>query len=150
MHRHGGIELQVCRHCSGVWLTREQIASRCVKHEALPTGSRRKLATEPKHETTKRVCSQCRVPLKPRIVEAVEIDLCPKCGGLWLDAGEFDAVHRWYMAAGAGSTGDTRANKIRLRDVADGAAHGADAIGGGLGEIVEFLCHCGGALLEGL
>ena len=142
MHRHGGVELQVCRHCNGVWLTREQLASCCVKHETLPSESRSKLDARQRNATSQRTCSQCNVPLKPQIVEAVEIDLCPKCGGLWLDAGEFDAVHQWYMTRNAGSPGAARSGRSRLADVADGIAHAGDPIASGLGEIVEFLCKC--------
>jgi Zn-finger nucleic acid-binding protein len=27
-------------------------------------------------------------------MKQVEIDQCPKCGGMWLDAGEFSRIHQ--------------------------------------------------------
>lgn len=151
VHRHDEIELQVCRHCHGVWLTREQLASRCVRSENLPAEARRKADSKRRETGRPRTCSQCLVPLNPQLVEGVEIDLCPKCGGLWLDAGEFDAVHHWYMMRYAKAASTKRSLRA---DAADGLAHSPDALvetaTSGLREIVEFLCECGGSLLEGL
>src|SRR5688572_29131791 len=144
VHRHAEVEVQVCRHCGGVWLTHEQLASRCVRGENLPAEARRAVESRPRHAAVRRTCSQCLAPLKPQIIEGVEIDLCPKCGGLWLDAGEFDAVHHWYMTRPAKAKD---AAWIKKTDGADGAAHAADAVvetASGLREIVEFLCECGG------
>lgn len=142
VHRHDGVELQVCRHCHGVWLTREQLATCSVKRETVPSKSRSKLDASRSNATAKRVCSQCNVPLKAQIVESVEIDLCSRCGGLWLDAGEFDAVHQWYVTGTAVSPGAARSKKNRLADVADGVSQAGDPIVSGLGEVVEFLCKC--------
>lgn len=41
-----------------------------------------------------RVCPQCTEPLESQRVEGVEIDRCVKCKGVWLDAGEYDAVRK--------------------------------------------------------
>ncbi len=35
------------------------------------------------------VCPRCNVPLEIRIHDAEEYDLCPNCGGMWLDRFEF-------------------------------------------------------------
>ena len=32
-------------------------------------------------------------------MEQVEIDQCPKCGGIWLDAGEFSRIYEEVKAA---------------------------------------------------
>lgn len=152
VHRHAEVEVQVCRHCSGVWLTHDQLASRCVRGENLPAEARRAEAARSRHGALRRICSQCLVPLNSQRIEGVEIDLCPKCGGLWLDAGEFDAIHHWYMTRPAKPEGAAR--KKERADLADGGLHAADAVvesaTSGLGEIIEFLCECGGSLLEGL
>ncbi|AET33483.1 zf-TFIIB domain-containing protein [Pyrobaculum ferrireducens] len=34
----------------------------------------------------------CGIELKPRIVYDIEIDACPKCGGVWLDGGELQKL----------------------------------------------------------
>lgn len=39
--------------------------------------------------TKQRMCIKCEgEPLVPKMVEDVEVDYCPKCGGLWLDKDE--------------------------------------------------------------
>ncbi|ACB39465.1 zf-TFIIB domain-containing protein [Pyrobaculum neutrophilum] len=37
-------------------------------------------------------CPVCGVELKPRVVYGIEIDQCPKCGGVWLDGGELNKL----------------------------------------------------------
>jgi Zn-finger nucleic acid-binding protein len=39
-------------------------------------------------------CPECHGPLTPQRVEGIEIDRCVHCVGVWLDAGEYDAVRR--------------------------------------------------------
>ncbi len=39
-----------------------------------------------------RVCVRCTSVLDNATVSGVEVDLCPSCGGLWLDAGELERI----------------------------------------------------------
>lgn len=39
-------------------------------------------------------CPRCKVPLEIQIHDGDECDLCPQCGGLWLDMAEFDSATR--------------------------------------------------------
>ncbi len=39
-----------------------------------------------------KLCPICGVELKPRIVYEIEVDFCPKCGGVWLDGGELNKL----------------------------------------------------------
>lgn len=39
-------------------------------------------------------CIRCGGTLKKGTKDGVLVDLCPKCGGLWLDAGELEALER--------------------------------------------------------
>jgi Zn-finger nucleic acid-binding protein len=41
-----------------------------------------------------RVCVKCTSILDRTTVGEVEVDLCPSCGGLWLDAGELERIGR--------------------------------------------------------
>jgi Zn-finger nucleic acid-binding protein len=52
---------------------------------ATPTTGKRKNAL---------ACPECEGPLTPERVEGIEIDRCIHCVGVWLDAGEYDAVRR--------------------------------------------------------
>ena len=38
------------------------------------------------------LCPRCRVALTERDLHQVRVDICPQCGGMWLDAGELDLI----------------------------------------------------------
>ncbi len=38
------------------------------------------------------VCPKCHVPLFLVVEDEIEVDYCPKCRGVWLDAGELEAL----------------------------------------------------------
>lgn len=42
------------------------------------------------------VCPRCKKSLVVHLADGEEYDLCPECGGLWLDRGEFRLVTREY------------------------------------------------------
>jgi Zn-finger nucleic acid-binding protein len=79
-----------CRHCEGVWLSREVIEGR--SRAVLPdvdahTGKAAAL-------NTNRRCPQCGVSFDREKFADVVIDMCPKCGGVWLDRGDYPAARR--------------------------------------------------------
>ncbi len=39
-----------------------------------------------------RECIKCGIHLQRKRIESVEVDICPKCGGLWLDRGEIQQL----------------------------------------------------------
>jgi Zn-finger nucleic acid-binding protein len=39
-----------------------------------------------------KLCPICGVELRPRAVYEIEVDTCPKCGGVWLDGGEIQKL----------------------------------------------------------
>lgn len=39
-------------------------------------------------------CPRCNMPLDVHLVDSEEYDICPSCGGLWLDRGEFHLITR--------------------------------------------------------
>ena len=39
-------------------------------------------------------CPRCAVTLEQRSMESVLVDVCPMCGGVWLDAGELDILRK--------------------------------------------------------
>ncbi len=57
------------------------------------------------------LCPSCQVPLVTLNRYEVEIDLCPRCRGVWLDRGELDKIiahsmqhHEEQMAQGKADT----------------------------------------------
>jgi Zn-finger nucleic acid-binding protein len=49
-----------------------------------------------KEQTRSPVCPRCKVELGIHYRDREEYDICPKCGGLWLDRGEFRLFTREY------------------------------------------------------
>ncbi len=39
-------------------------------------------------------CPKCSTVLDRQLVAQVEVDLCPSCGGIWLDRGELQRLHQ--------------------------------------------------------
>ncbi|HXD32257.1 MAG TPA: zf-TFIIB domain-containing protein [Pyrinomonadaceae bacterium] len=42
--------------------------------------------------TSSMQCPRCDGTLETKTFENVEVDICPKCGGLWLDSGELEQL----------------------------------------------------------
>jgi Zn-finger nucleic acid-binding protein len=64
-----------------------------VDPEALPPATRVATPTTRKRKSAL-ACPECDGALTPQRVEGIEIDRCIHCVGVWLDAGEYDAVRR--------------------------------------------------------
>ena len=82
-----------CVHCAGIWLTREALLPPSVDPAALPPATRVATPTTRKRKNAL-ACPECEGPLISQRVEGIEIDRCIHCVGVWLDAGEYDAVRR--------------------------------------------------------
>ena len=63
---------------------REQLAKLKAKQEAE--------AKEAAKKVSYMKCPKCGESLKERSFQKIEIDQCTGCGGIWLDAGELEAV----------------------------------------------------------
>jgi uncharacterized protein len=91
-----GMTLDVCYGgCGGIWFDANELGRVDAKaatslHSVWQAPHKKVEPTEP------RLCPRCpdlaldRKWFSP--AEKVEIDQCPKCGGIWLDAGEFSQV----------------------------------------------------------
>lgn len=90
---YGAVTAQVCTiGCGGIWLSPQDVQSmtktpRIVDRMLAATGS----VTPLKHNG-QRQCPSCHTDLEAWNVKGagseVEIDICPRCQGLWLDQGE--------------------------------------------------------------
>ena len=49
-----------------------------------------------------RSCIKCGQPMRPRMLETVEVDCCAGCGGLWLDQGEIQQLGRYFDPGASG------------------------------------------------
>jgi Zn-finger nucleic acid-binding protein len=64
--RYGGVEVDACRRCRGLYLDRYELAGVLDRR-------------------TTRPCPKCEAPMRFEDLEDVPANACPGCGGLWLD-----------------------------------------------------------------
>jgi uncharacterized protein len=93
--RLAGIEVDGCDHCGGVWFDRgeiQQLGSWPAALEAI--GQHFSGRTVPQ-TPAERCCPDCQRELEPFQFESlrgIELDRCPGCAGVWLDAGEAQEI----------------------------------------------------------
>ena len=85
-----GVPFASCRLCDGLWFSRDAI-DRGGK-PSLPAASKSRSARV--SSKADRACPECRVKLDAEPVNNVVIDVCPRCGGVWLDPGEYQMARR--------------------------------------------------------
>lgn len=88
---HGGIEVDECPRCKGIWFDKGEIGSYLQFSKDMPGLD----ALEAKAEETSRLCPRCRSRLRERQFvpeSAIRIDVCQDCDGVWLDGGELHQI----------------------------------------------------------
>lgn len=97
--RIGGVDTDVCEDCGGLWLDRQELARFEQPSDAFGDALVAHLRQFPAALLDHSVRLRCprhpgTVMLRRRYSQriAVEIDECPECGGLWLDADELGAI----------------------------------------------------------
>lgn len=118
--KNSNLTIDYCSRCKGIWFDEmelERIASEAIKDLSVPS------------EATKspRLCPKCKKHLYefnyPQTY--VIIDMCKKCKGLWLDAGELkeiQAVRKSLQESGkAKEYGDVTGIKGKLLNLIDSA-----------------------------
>ena len=97
--RIGGVDTDVCEDCGGLWLDRNELARfdrRDVAFGDALVAHLRQFPTALLDHTVRLRCPHhpgvvmLRRPYSSRV--AVEIDHCPECGGIWLDADELASI----------------------------------------------------------
>lgn len=117
----GSITVDICEGgCGGVWLDAFELQ----RLESAPE-TETEFLLEIAHDPTlqvdasrKRECPRCAgVKLKRRFFSPrreVEIDECPGCAGLWLDAGELERIQRELSKARAGQGDGDRQPQLTM------------------------------------
>ena len=86
---HNQVELDYCPICEGIWLDQGELEL------MLEMGDRRiDLSDFPDSEKSKRRCPRCRKKMIKGTFPGteVEVDICTRDGGLWLDKGELQQI----------------------------------------------------------
>ncbi len=82
------VEIDVCPECKGIWLdTRELL--KLTDEKALHEFLTRYAELEGDSEL---VCPRCGGLMNAETAKGVEVDVCTTCKGVWLDAGELEAI----------------------------------------------------------
>lgn len=97
----GGITVDVCESCGGLWLDRLELARFEQPDSVLGEAMLAHLSQFPVAIVDR--SARLRCPRHPGVVimrrafstaVPVEIDECPQCGGVWLDADELAQIRR--------------------------------------------------------
>lgn len=99
----GGVTVDICKGgCGGIWFDNYEFEKFDEPHEAAGEaliGIQKNPATQP-DKTSKHPCPKCEGVVMQRhfvsVKHQVEIDECPMCGGIWLDAGELGDTRGLY------------------------------------------------------
>jgi len=99
--RIGGVDVDVCEDCGGLWLDRLELARfqdpASLMGDALVAHLRQLTTALVDHSLRLRCPRHPGVVMMRRPYSAtvpVEVDECPDCGGIWLDAAELTAIRR--------------------------------------------------------
>lgn len=93
----GGMTLDVCYGgCGGIWFDATEL-DRVGAQAATTLHTIWQAPTGKLNLTGPRICPRCPAQVLERKwfsdTKKVEIDQCPTCGGVWLDAGEFSRIY---------------------------------------------------------
>jgi len=91
-----GFRIDECPKCHGTWFDRGELR--------LVTNDRAIEALIKDYATTAPNPIQCvrdRTPMRKRTIADVEIDVCQKCGGFWVDGGELEELEEAVQAVEA-------------------------------------------------
>ena len=95
----GGMTLDLCYGgCGGIWFDAAELERVSVSAPAATTlHTIWQIASSNAQPAETRLCPRCPEQVLERKwfsdVKQVEMDQCPKCGGIWLDAGEFSHIY---------------------------------------------------------
>ncbi|MFP4355871.1 MAG: zf-TFIIB domain-containing protein [Phycisphaerae bacterium] len=121
------LELDYCPGCGGIWFDQAEL-ERALPHAIL------NLAVPGDAPETGRGCPRCDRARLFRVQYPqtdVQVDVCRKCRGVWLDAGEAEAINRARKELGDAA--------LKVDPNKDGTATSRF-----FGRIYDFMCKYGG------
>lgn len=86
-----GITTDSCPTCRGVWLDATEL-TRVTNDDELEQLARART------QAGTLSCPRCAAKLHAARIEGVEVDPCPSCRGVWLDAGELREAQKQVLA----------------------------------------------------
>ena len=94
-----GINIDVCANgCGGIYFDNNEINEFSSDNDDI-SEIKQILANKnfmPVDETKTRICPACKIPMIKTNVFGIQIDTCYKCGGIFVDNGEFEYVKKKF------------------------------------------------------
>ena len=84
------VHYDFCPKCNGIWLDRGELR-KMIKDKEVTDYLTKDIGTK-SHSPL--ICPRCRGLMDIERAEDVEVDVCLKCRGVWLDAGELDGLRK--------------------------------------------------------
>jgi len=99
----GGMTVDICYGgCGGIWFDAREL-ERVTARAANTLHTIWQVANKPVKRSGPRLCPRCSEQTLERKwfsdIKSVELDQCPTCGGVWLDAGEFSRIYEELRGA---------------------------------------------------
>lgn len=112
------LEIDSCPECFGLWFDGEELRqflpSQSLAEKILSQDRMEQmLRSQPRDPGHERICPQCSIAMRESPVGAVQVDVCFRCRGIWLDQGELSRLLEQYKV------GD-RGNLVVLNQIAEG------------------------------
>lgn len=92
--RAGGIEVDHCQDCGGIWLDQSELP-RLLAVDPADVRELRRGRDRNRANAVRGDCPRCQkemLRVSSALNKQVTVDSCPDCGGVWLDGGEFDKL----------------------------------------------------------
>lgn len=151
-HEEGATQIVSCEICHGFWFSREQLTGFLSNGNHVKLLPKRKaFSAKVQHSASTRSCPACdKSDLSAKLIDGVEIDVCLRCHGIWLDAGELELIITRYhrkqklnaaVDGGADIFAEVATNPNLLIEL-------GDLIGDALGKSSEWASEAAPALLD--
>ena len=101
------IDIDICPKCQGVWLDTDELG-KLLKDRKLTNYLTKYIGTKTESEL---ICPRCGGLMDLELADDVEVDVCLKCFGVWLDEGELDALKEKSAEGYEGDTGEKAVEK---------------------------------------
>lgn len=84
------VHIDICPKCNGIWLDGGEL-KKMLKDREVSDYLTKDIGLKSR---SPRICPRCRSLMDLEKAEDVEVDVCLKCRGVWLDPGELDGLKK--------------------------------------------------------
>ena len=116
----GSVQVDACSACKGLWFDTGELERLDHRHKGAGPALAAALAVEPAEvpEDRELACPKCAEPLEVELhalATEIELDVCPACEGVFLDAGEFARLRQRKLSPSERTAKRQRRRRRRQR-----------------------------------